>query len=281
MPSDSGFYNEFMASFIEERLLAGDVLTPKSAWRFIYRAMLWMEQLPTGPLPHIVEANDLRRSWASRGLAARQYLLQNLDSRRPLLEEELLAALGQIYERRGGGGRLQPNNIVGRAFEEGITQLIARLCPGVIPMLKPRLSGLQGFEMAPPGYHSQPDLALFSPTDFRVIVSTKWTLRKDRVGGFLHEAYFYRQRRPDINIAFVVNEFKVNILWYLVTSPLVDQVYHVHVPLFEAAHQDGSEDQHFLEVKARLHDLSELFPILTKIREHRPTGITDQPEIEE
>jgi len=146
--------------------------------------------------------------------------------------------IGRRYSQaraRAGKGKWQRNNVTGRSFETVIQELIERRC-GVRPTREPKLHSLQGFELAPAGYHSQPDLALFSERDFRILISTKWTLRKERIGTYLHEAYFYRRRRPDLQVAFVVAEFNPNILEWLVNDPLVDRVYHLHLPMFLAVH---------------------------------------------
>jgi hypothetical protein len=107
----------------------------------------------------------------------------------------------------------------------------------VLPSRTPSLNTLQGFELAPPGYHSRPDLALFSERNFKLLISTKWTLRKERIGTYLHEAYFYKKRRPDLQVAFVVAEFNPNILRWLVNDELVDRVYHVATPLLLNVHK--------------------------------------------
>jgi len=172
---------------------------------------------------------------------------------------------------------------------------------GVTTAREPELRTLSGFELAPEGYHSRPDLALFSPDDFRLLISTKWTLRKERIGTYLHEAYFYKQRRPDLQVAFVVSEFNTNILTWLAHDPLVDRVYHVRLPMLLAVHtsfprvaangavpkktllgdgKDVRDYQRWLGLRARVFDLSQLFADVTLLRPDA-VPVVDPEEIAE
>ena len=271
-----GFYRAFMGSLVDSLGALGEPLSSATAWRFLYRMILWQENVTVAgtakQLPHIIETSDLKKGeGAARAERAKEYLRENLAERGRLSDEDLEAALDRLYkERTAGGERIQRNNVTGRGFEEGVATLIARLCPGASPLINADASTLRGFEMAPRGYFSRPDLALFSRQDFRVIVSTKWTVRKERLGTYLHESYFYRQRRPDLNIAFVVNEFQLNILWHLVMSPFVDRVYHVHLPLLQAVHAPLKTEQKYLEVITRVADFRQLFEDIRAIQHEQP-----------
>jgi hypothetical protein len=153
---------------------------------------------------------------------------------------DLADQIGRLYaderRRQGSTKRWQRNNITGHALEAALQVIIGRLT-GWLPQRAPSLNTLQGFELATRGYHSEPDLVLFSSRDFRLLISTKWTLRKERIGTYLHEAYFYKRRRPDLQVAFVVSEFRTSILHWLSNDPLVDRVYHVCLPAFLNAHE--------------------------------------------
>lgn len=159
---------------------------------------------------------------------------------------------------------------------------------------------MQGFELAPEGYHSRPDLVLFGPRDFRLLISTKWTLRKERIGTDLHESYFYRRWRPDLQIAFGVNEFQPNILWHLSSDPLVDRVYHVNkrmlldlympftdiqpdagVPVYTLIndHPNATEYRRWMRMNDRLFDLTDMFADIMMLL-NKPDQVID-PEHED
>jgi hypothetical protein len=218
-------------------------LTPATAWRFLYACVAWTEEFAGARYLHL---NDRMSTKAGRSQAERalDYLKKQFSIKKsdPL---GLLDFVGRRYddERHRQGfarGEWQRNNVTGNAFEASLQVLVHRI-NGVLPARTPSLNTLRGFELAPSGYHSRPDLALFSASDFRVVISTKWTLRKERIGTYLHEAYFYKQRRPDLQIAFVVGEFNLNILEWLVNDPLVDRVYHIHLPLLLHVHRPFPE----------------------------------------
>ncbi|WP_432245740.1 hypothetical protein ACRB8A_05015 [Arthrobacter sp. G.S.26] len=231
----TGWYFSTITDLVENILppLLGQ-LTVDNAWAYVYATTLWSENVGGTEYLHIIESDKLK-SKSGQGLAGRaaDYLETHLvpgETRDPFA---VVDQIGKAYiEERANQGFVAPKkkrdpNVTGAAFETVLQVLIGKLC-GVTPSRTPRLRTLQGFELAPEGYHSRPDLVLFGPRDFRLLISTKWTLRKERIGTYLHESYFYRRRRPDLQIAFGVNEFQPNILWHLSTDPLVDRVYHVN-----------------------------------------------------
>jgi hypothetical protein len=185
-------------------------------------------------------------------------------------------------------------NVTGAAFETALQVIIGKLC-GITPSRTPALHTLQGFELAPKGYHSRPDLVLFGPRDFRLLISTKWTLRKERIGTYLHESFFYMRRRPDLQIAFVVNEFQPNILRHLSADPLVDRVYHVNKQMLldlyapfsgvpEGAdiprstllgdHRNAADYRRWLHMEDHLFDLTDLLADVTTLMT-APTQVLD------
>lgn len=231
----TGWYFSTITDLVENILppLLGQ-LTVANAWAYVYAITLWSENVGGTEYLHIIESDKLK-SKSGRGLAGRaaDYLATHLvpgEIRDPIAVVDHIGKAYIVERANQGFGPPQKKrdpNVTGAAFETALQVLIGKLC-GVTPSRTPRLRTLQGFELAPEGYHSSPDLVLFGPRDFRLLISTKWTLRKERVGTYLHESYFYRRRRPDLQIAFGVNEFQPNILWHLSTDPLVDRVYHVN-----------------------------------------------------
>lgn len=265
-------------------------LTDANAWAYVYAVTLWAEKHNEAPYLHFEESNALAtqagRDFADRGA---EYLRQRMALAGPCDPFELVDRIGTAYraEREQQGfpppKKVRDPNTTGAAFETVLQVLIDKLC-GVTPSRTPLLSTLQGFELAPEGYHSRPDLVLFGPRDFRLLISTKWTLRKERIGTYLHESYFYKNRRPDLQVAFVVNDFQPNILRHLSTDPLVDRVYHVNktmmLELTDPA--PGDDDlprsivtgdtkkalgyRQWLALKDRLFDLTDLFSDVRDLR---------------
>jgi hypothetical protein len=235
-----GWYHNTVSRLVQDTLppLLGP-LTAETAWRYVYACVLWTERKDGRDYPHL---NDRLSSKGGRELAerGREYLEEYLAPGSAVPLDGLIDWIAREYRaerhRQGSGPNFQRNNVTGNGMEATLQVLIERIC-GVRPPRTPLLRTLRGFELAPVGYHSRPDLVLFTPQDFRVLISTKWTLRKERIGTYLHEAYFYKQRRSDLQIAFVISEFNRNIVEWLVNDPLVDRVYHVHLPMLLAVHR--------------------------------------------
>lgn len=275
-------------------------LRVETAWRYIYACVLWEHVVDRKPYLHL---NDRLSQKAGRELAQRgREFLQNHLCEKPVTDvSPVIDAIVREYraerETQGITEEFQRNNVTGGSFEATLQELIERLC-GVRPLRGPELRKLRGFELAPVGYHSSPDLALFSASDFRVLVSTKWTLRKERIGTYLHEAYFYKQRRSDLQVAFVISEFNLNIVEWLVNDPLVDRVYHVHLPMLLSVHRpfrslgDGGQVPvkrlvaprpdldiqayaRWLSLSDKLFDLQELF---RDIRRLKADPVVEEPE---
>lgn len=267
-------------------------LTAENAWSYVYAITMWSQTVEGTKYLHIIESDKLKTK-PGRRLAARaaDYLARHLVPGETCDPFELVDHIGKAYivERANQGFRppekKRDPNITGAAFETALQVLIGKLC-GVTPSRTPPLRSLQGFELAPAGYHSRPDLVLFGPRDFRLLISTKWTLRKERVGTYLHESYFYRRRRPDLQIAFGVNEFQPNILWHLSTDPLVDRVYHVNKTMLlnlyapfadlppgtdipastlTSNHANATAYRRWMRLHDRLFDLTDMFADITML----------------
>jgi hypothetical protein len=297
----ANWYSETVGRLLDVELppLLGP-LTRENAWKYVVACVMWADVISGEPYLHL---NDRLSTAGGRALASRglEYLDEHFVPGEATLEQ--IDRIGRAYaderERQGySRDRWQRNNVTGRSFESVLQELISRLC-GVRPAREPQLRTLRGFELAPTGYHSQPDLALFSPFDFRLLVSTKWTLRKERIGTYLHEAYFYRQRRPDLQVAFVVAEFNVNIIEWLVGDALVDRVYHLHTPMLLDVHAPFAEHdeiaadrliapsaerrryERWLALGSRLFDLRDLFDDIDRLKsEATPALDPDEGDID-
>jgi len=282
------WYSDTVSKLIDEVLPA--ILGPLSddrAWAYLYACTLWTEKIGDDELLHL---NDKLRSKGGREQALRglewmekNFLPADADGDRdPRLHLDKVFQQ-YLYDRPDQAKQPpQRNNPTGRTFETCIQELIHRLC-GIRPAREPQLSTLAGFELVPPGYHSQPDLALFGPRDFRLVISTKWTLRKERIGTYLHESWFYKQRKADLQTVFVLNDFNSNILQWLVSDPLCDRVYHPAKQMllatydpFDGATEISSADlidrkkrekyERYLSLDTRIHDLKDLFRDVRRLK---------------
>jgi hypothetical protein len=282
------WYPETIGRLIDEELpeLLGE-LTDDRAWAYLYACTLWTETVGGHTLLHL---NDKLKDKAGREQALRglEWMESHFLPASHHGERDPRPHLDRVFKQylmdRPDPSKKPPqrNNPTGRTFETCIQELIQRLC-GIRPAREPQLHTLQGFELTPPGYHSQPDLALFGPRDFRLVISTKWTLRKERIGTYLHESWFYKHRKADLQTVFVLNEFNSNILQWLVNDPLCDRVYHPAKRMLLATYDPFGDVENvpksdlidrrkreryerYISLDARIHDLSDLFADVRRLK---------------
>jgi hypothetical protein len=281
-------------------------LSAETAWRYMYALVGWFRPVAGKEFFHLNDRLS-KKGGQEEAVRGEHYLNSHLAPGSTQALKDLVDQLGKAYDSEwvaqgNKSGTWQRTNVTGTSMEVAIQVLIQRI-NGVWASRAPKLNTLRGFELAPSGYHSRPDLALFSPVDFRLIVSTKWTMRKDRLGTFLHEAYFYKQRRPDLQIAFVVSEFSLNILEHLVGDPLVERVYHLCLPMLLYVHEpfakynpsgnvplelllhrnkERRDYARWLRLSDRLFDLPQLFADIDGLKAAAaPVVIPDEPSDEE
>ncbi len=297
-----GWYRDTIVELVDAHLpqYLGP-LTAATAWRYVYAIALWTEDAAGVTYLHL---NHRLSSAGGKALSNRgtDYLRANLLPGGVANPFPFVDFIGRRYAfERVQQGFAPPKgrdpNITGAALEVALQVIIGRIS-GHAPAREPLLSTLNGFELAPDGYHSRPDLALFGVDDFRLLISTKWALRKERIGTYLHEAYFYKRRRPDLQVAFVVSEFNPNILFWLANDPLVDRVYHVSKAMLLAVHepfprvaagdavpkdrllgesQDVKDYARWLNLRERVFDLSQLFADIETLK---PTPLLDNLAVE-
>lgn len=254
----------------------GVELTPQMAWSFLYRFVL--QVTPTDDI-HIAESNVLKtKAWKERSDRVEKWLCANLVPGQSLTMPELKGRLGRLFAkaRELGAKESAIPNYTGKGFEVALSYLIKKLC-GVEPLAGQSITKFRGFQLAPRGEVDEPDLALFSFDDFRIVISLLWTTRKDRLGADLYDAVFFRRRRPDLAILIVANEYQLNLLDALLKSPDVDAVYHISPDALLEAHNPLPPNAQFttqqllgnkkpipeygeyLSIRSRLKPLSQLF----------------------
>lgn len=63
------------------------------------------------------------------------------------------------------------------------------------------------------------------------IVSTKWSIRHDRLHDFVDECTFYKDHRSELKFFAVTNEFMPARLKRLIENSCIDKVFHVNKDL--------------------------------------------------
>jgi len=212
----------------------------KTAWKRVYELLMWCEDVGGQSVPHIVEANLLKKkTWLDRAIKVRDVLSRALATDPCDKVDNLMKGLVSVGKQR--------HNYLGRGFSATLKALL-EIVAGVssrkeVPLRQiPNLAGISS--------RKRVDLVVPDPSNLRVIISCKWSLRHDRIKDLLDEARGYKSRMPSVKFFVVTNEFTNSRLNMIVGDPNIDAVYHVCKPLLQKA---GLSPPHALK------DLQELF----------------------
>lgn len=238
------------------RILAELGGTPGRAWLAIYQALLWFE--PNGYL-HIIDADKLRNrpsgvlnAWQKRALAVQNFIESHLNCS----SAELPSKLDQLMRNPEYHG-LQRQNPLGIAFIASVKFLLAKYGdPGMTLRDEvPATDLFPGIQL--PGRSVAPsvDLAAFKGERLVAIISTKWSIRHDRIGDLVSECRAYKAAsywsRP-FKYLVATNEFDPARLSKVIEDTCFDGVFHVHKPaVAEVSDLNGRLES--------LLDLSDLF----------------------
>lgn len=227
-------------------------LTLESAWLGIYQTLLWYEpvnQLGYTSLPHIIDADKLRPSthakkvvqanpsiWQTRAALLSTYLLDRLG----YTAEEIPLKVNLLMQHASYDG-MQPHNSRGIAFAGLIKHVLEHFGSSSLTYATEVLASAIFPGVTVPGRSTTPRIDLLVKNkDIPVaVISTKWSLRHDRVNDITNEcpvykaAYerIYRQERRNRLLYFVVtNEYDPSRLKKVINDSCVDGVVHVHQP---------------------------------------------------
>lgn len=201
-------------------------LQKQDAWKIIYELLLWCVTVKGENIPHIVEVNELNRSriWFERAIHARSYISQELGVK----DSDLCAVIDMLIK----GLKLtnkQRQNYLGKGFSASL-KILLKILLNIDSKKELSYSSIKGLEDIGRG---KVDLAL-PPPNYQVLVSTKWSLRHDRLRDLINEATECKRKRPDIIFLVVTNEYQKARLSRVIECEYVDAVYHVHKPLLIA-----------------------------------------------
>lgn len=207
--------------------------------------MLWYEPVTTIPgrtgLPHIIDANRLThplsakgelRVWQARAVAVEKYMAEQWEvdpSRIPGMVDKLMSLAAYAG--------LQRQNILGSAFA-GLVKHSLELFGSQAVTYELEVSGDNAFPgVQLPTRTGEPfiDILVRKEGRNRGIISTKWSIRHDRINDLTSECRAYKNaaRFTDTQIFYYVatNEYDPARLEKPLTDRCIDGVVHVHKPL--------------------------------------------------
>ena len=236
-----------------------------TAWSGIYQALLWYEPVTTIPgrtgLPHIIDANRLThplsaqgelRVWQARAVGVEKYLAEQWG-----VDPSGVAGMVDRLMKLGAYADLQRQNILGSAFA-GLVKHALELFGSQDLTYELEVAGERAFPgVQLPTRTGEPfiDILVRKQGRNRGIISTKWSIRHDRINDLTSECRAYKNaaRFTDTQIFYYVatNEYDPARVEKPLTDKCIDGVAHVHKPLVtRVSGLDGR--------LAELLDLSEL-----------------------
>ena len=235
--------------------VGADNPTPANLWKTTYRVLLWYDKAGNEWLPHIIDFNLIKKkdsAWYKHARRVDEYLKREFDV------ENVGDHVDQLMSV--AGKKIQRQNYLGIGFTCLVQETLRRFCK-VTSRMEVAVGNIPGFEDAErlrPGFGNKPiDLIVKDENDFRVIISSKWSMRHDRIDEMIEQARILKQIRPNLTFLAVTNEFMRGRLQRALRGDPIDAIYHVQLPLLKELGQS-------LE-SAKLKDLSELYDDVAQI----------------
>lgn len=223
----------------------GGKANAQTAWAGIYQALLWYEPVTTIPgrtaLPHIIDANCLTvalgpknkpRVWQARAINVETYISQTWS----VPAAAVIGMVDRLMHSAAYAG-LQRHNILGSAFA-GLIKLALELFGNQGVSYELEVSGDQAFPgVQLPTRTAKPYIDILVRKSGRSvgIISTKWSIRHDRINDLTSECRAYKgaAQFTDTTIFYYVatNEFAPARTEKLLADKCIDGVVHVHKAL--------------------------------------------------
>lgn len=224
--------------------------SPATAWLGIYQTLLWYEPvnwLGLSQLPHIIDADKLRPTspakkrtwkkpnvWQQRAQAVGKYLAQQL--RCPI---ESVPYKTDLLMKQPDYEGMQRQNSLGIAFAGVVKQTLEKFGPATLSYETEAEASSIFPGITFPGRSGTPRIDLLATHSSipRAIISSKWSMRHDRLSDITNEcpvykaAYerIYRQSRRGHLLYYVLtNEYDPARLNKILDDSCVDGVVHVH-----------------------------------------------------
>ncbi len=207
--------------------------TLDDAWLGIYQVLWWYEH----GLLHVREANDLKKSrtWQERARIAERYIADPLGVR-PEDVPDLVDRMMRLPRWVG----MQRNNPVGNGLRMLVSEVLQRWGD---PRFKyeeeqKATKWFPGIQMHGRSATPSVDVAVTRGGIPRGVVSSKWSIRHDRISDPTNECTSYKsaavqQQLMDLSYFVITNELDGQRLDKVINQPCVDGLIHVHLDLVE------------------------------------------------
>jgi hypothetical protein len=237
-------------------------LSPVTAWLGIYQTLLWYEPVNWSgfsDLPHIIDADKLRpaspakkrtwkkpNAWQQRAQAVGEYLAQQMGC--PI---DSVPHKTDLLMKQPDYEGMQRQNPLGIAFAGMVKQALEKFGPAALSYETEVEASTIFPGITFPGRSGTPRIDLLAKQSGipRAVISTKWSVRHDRLSDITNEcpvykaAYerIYRQARRARFLYYVAtNEYDPARLNKILDDSCIDGVVHVHkAAVVEVCKLDG------------------------------------------
>lgn len=226
-----------------------------NVWKTTYKVLLWYDQAGQEQLPHIIDFNLIKKKgsgWYKHAKYVDDHLKQEfgVDNVGDHVDQLMVVA----------GKNIQRQNYTGIGFTCLIQDTLKRFC-NVSSRMEIPVASIRGFEGADEirsGFGNKPiDLIVRDESDFRLVISCKWSMRHDRIDEMIEQARILKQIKPTLTFFAVTNEFMKGRLQRAIDGNPIDAIYHVRLPLLRKLGQSVES--------TKLKDLSQLYDEVTRI----------------
>jgi len=227
------------------------------SWLGIYQTLMWYE----GPLLHIKESNDLRKSkrWQEAARKAELYISNALG----IAPAELPVLVDRMMKLPRWSQVEQRNNPLGNGLRTLVGEVLRRWGDTRFDYRQEERTVLwfPGIQM--PGRSADPKIDVLAVRDQpKAVISCKWSYRHDRISDVTNECQEYKaaaMKRQNMGLKYylVTNEFDGQRLDKVLNQPCVDALVHIHLPLALHLLDGGTLLMHAGRGDRRLLDMAE------------------------
>ena len=238
-----------MSSAEEIYEIARSVLAPWSRnrqefWKGIYALLLWYKHR----VPHIIDANDLKNpAWKARARLVEKALAEAYRCRPSEVPKKVDRLLKDPSLRRQ-----QRQNPLGAGFTAVLVYFLRQTSDPMYEFIPEAVVGRQVFRRVTQPPRQRVDIAVLRRGQEYAIISTKWSIRHDRLKDWLDECDFYKTRAALPYYFVVTNEFGPARLKKVLDNQCKNGLFHVNRALLLKVH-DGNGRLSGIE------DLTDLF----------------------
>jgi len=219
---------------------------PEDYWKGVYEWLLWYQH----KVPHIVEANDLRKpAWANRARQVETVLAAAYQCQ-PKQVSQKIDKLSRALKLAGR----QRNNYTGMGFTALLTYLLRSQGQSHYQFISEARVGHQVFKGVKDPPRNKIDIVAVDTRLNRehAIISMKWSIRHDRLRDLLDECTFYKNNARLPFYFVITNEYNPGRLNIIRQNQCINGLFHVNRDLLLAVNGGNGR-------LAGIQDLPEVF----------------------